>query len=310
MSSLVQGGSPDSHRADRVVVTRAIIRTMVVDFHVHICPPRVRRERERYLQRDAGFAALYSSPKATLASAEDLINSMDRDGVAVSMVQSGGWSSHELCVEFNDYILESVARYPKRLVGFTTFQTDSIEAAVAEIERCARGGATGIGELRPESLSIGLGDTGALATLAAAIGDNGLPLLIHASEPVGHVYPGKGTMTPEKLFSFIDCFPGTTVVCAHWGGGLPFYMMMPEVRKALANVYFDSAASPFLYGPEVYRAVADLAGAERVLFGSDYPLLTQKRALDDAAAAGLTNDELALVLGSNSSRLLGLADDK
>ncbi|MEE8330354.1 MAG: amidohydrolase family protein [Acidimicrobiia bacterium] len=281
---------------------------MVVDFHTHICPPRVKRERERYLRQDAGFAALYSSPKAKLATAEELIDSMDSDGIAISVVQGGGWSSHELCVEFNDYILESVARYPKRLVGFTTFQTDSLDAAVAEIERCARGGAAGIGELRPESLSVGLGDAGAMATLAAAIGDNGLPLLVHASEPVGHRYQGKGTMTPEKLPLFIGSFSETTVVCAHWGGGLPFYAMMPEVGEALANVYFDSAASPFLYRPEVYRLVAGLVGAERVLFGSDHPLLAQKRALDDAAAAGLTDDELALVLRGNACRLLGLPD--
>jgi len=281
---------------------------MVVDFHAHICPPRVKREREPYLQRDAGFAALYSSPKAKLATAEELIDSMDRDGVAVSVVQSGGWSSHELCIEFNDYILESVARYPKRLMGFTTFQTDSIEAAVTEIERCARGGAVGIGELRPESLSISLSDAGAMATLAAAIAGNGLRLLVHASEPVGHVYQGKGTMTPEKLLSFIDCFPGTTVICAHWGGGLPFYAMMPEVGEALANVYFDTAASPFLYQPEVYRVVAGLVGVERVLFGSDYPLLGQKRAIDDATAAGLTEDEMSLVLSGNACRLLDLPD--
>lgn len=281
---------------------------MIVDFHVHICPPRVKLERESYLRRDAVFATLYASPKAKLLTAEELIENMDRDGVAVSVVQGGGWDSHELCVEFNDYILESVARYPKRLVGFTTFQTESIEAATAEIERCARGGAAGIGELRPQSLSFAHEDPGAVQALATAISENGLHLLVHASEPVGHAYPGKGTMTPEKLLSFIAHFPGTTVICAHWGGGLPFYALMPEVAKVLENVYFDTAASPFLYKPAVYRAVAGLVGPERVLFGSDHPLLEQKRALDDAAGAGLSEDELALVLGGNACRLLGLPD--
>ncbi len=281
---------------------------MLVDFHTHIFPPRVKLERERYLQRDAVFAELYASPKAKLSTAEELIASMDRDGVAVSVVQGGGWSSNELCVEFNDYILESAARYPKRLVAFTTFQADSLDAAVAEIERCARGGAAGIGELRPESLSAGLSDAGVMATLAGVIIDDGLILLVHASEPVGHGYPGKGAMTPDRLLQCVDGFPGTTVVCAHWGGGLPFYAMMPEVAEALADVYFDTAASPFLYRPDVYRVVAGLVGPERVLFGSDYPLLTQNRALDDATAAGLADDELALVLGGNACRLLGLPD--
>ena len=44
------------------------------------------------------------------------------------------------------------------------------------------------------------------------------------------------------------------------------------MRQDLQNVYYDTAASPLLYDQRVYRAVADCVGAERILFGSDYPL--------------------------------------
>ena len=73
---------------------------------------------------------------------------MDKDGVDVSVVLNYGWSTQSLCTEINDYILESVARYPKRLVGFCSVVPSEDEAALREVERCIKGGAKGIGELR------------------------------------------------------------------------------------------------------------------------------------------------------------------
>ena len=106
---------------------------------------------------------------------------------------------------------------------------------------------------------------------------------------------------------FISNFPEATIVCAHWGGGLPFYALMPEVADALRNVYFDSAASPFLYTPQVYSAMSELVGAEKLLLGSDYALMRPRRLLDEIAASSLTLQEREALLGGNAARLLGLA---
>jgi predicted TIM-barrel fold metal-dependent hydrolase len=108
------------------------------------------------------------------------------------------------------------------------------------------------------------------------------------------------------LWWFISAFPDLTTVCAHWGGGLPFYALMPEVKKALANVYFDTAASPFLYGPEIYRQVSQLVGAEKILFGSDFPVMTPGRILKEIDAAALTGEEKISITSANSRRLLGI----
>ncbi|MDD4860405.1 MAG: amidohydrolase family protein, partial [Dehalococcoidales bacterium] len=118
--------------------------------------------------------------------------------------------------------------------------------------------------------------------------------------------PGKGTAYPQLLYSLIAQLPGVPVICAHWGGGLPFYALMPEVKQALANVYFDTAASPFLYRPEIYAQVSQLIGADKILFGSDYPLMRQRRVLKEIQAAGLSEDERELIVGGNARRLLGI----
>jgi predicted TIM-barrel fold metal-dependent hydrolase len=279
---------------------------MVVDFHTHVFPPRIRQNRNRYVESDPCFAMLYAKKEAKLITAEELVESMDWAGVDISVILNIGWVTHELCVQSNDYILESIARYPKRLVGFCSVQPLSISSAISEVERCARGGARGIGELRPDVQLLNLTDDEIIKPFVEVLRKHRLVLLTHASEPVGHDYPGKGLVTPEMLYPFLIRYPDLTVVCAHWGGGLPFYALMPEVNRAMQNVYFDTAASPFLYRPQIYEAVSQLVGADRILFGSDYPLLPQARLLQEIKAAEIPDDAKHLITGGNAERLLGL----
>jgi predicted TIM-barrel fold metal-dependent hydrolase len=278
---------------------------MIIDFHTHVFPPQIKKKRSQYIDSDPCFAVLYSPKEAKLATADELIDSMDKEGIDISVIVNIGWTTHELCVETNDYILESVARYPKRLVGFGSVQPNSLDAAVAEIERCAKAGIKGIGEIRPDMQLFDLNDEIILPVIET-VRKHQLILLTHASEPVGHHYPGKGAITPEMLYPFITSFPDLTIVCAHWGGGLPFYALMPEVKKAMKNVFFDTAASPYLYSPEIYQPVVQLVGADKILFGSDYPLLAQGRLLKEINSLDLAQETKSLILGGNARRLLGI----
>ncbi len=280
---------------------------MIIDFHTHIVPPRIKENPGKYVERDPGFANLYSSPNPRLATADDLIASMDKDGVDISVALNISWATHELCAETNDYIMEAIARYPKRLIGFGTVQLQSLDAALDEIERCAKGGIKGIGEMRFDRQLLGAArDNDILKSFIKAITKHNLSLLIHASEPVGHQYPGKGDTTPDVLYTLITSFPDLTLVCAHWGGGLPFYALMPEVRKAMSKVFFDTAASPYLYSPQIYNQAIQLAGADKILFGSDCPLLPPSRLLKEIRALDLPPEIERLVLSDNAQRLLGI----
>jgi len=279
---------------------------MIIDFHTHVFPPQVKQKRSQYIDRDPCFALLYAKKDSKIATTEELIDSMDRAGIDISVIVNFGWMTHELCAETNDYILESITRHPKRLIGFCTVQPQSLDAAIAEIERCAQNGARGIGELRPDIQLLDLEDEAIIAPLMETIKKHRLILLTHASEPAGHDYIGKGIITPDVLYPFITHYPDATIVCAHWGGGLPFYALMPEVQKALQNVYFDTAASPFLYQPQIYTLGSQLAGADKILFGSDYPLLLQTRLLQEIDSVALTEEEKSLILSGNAKRLLNL----
>ena len=279
---------------------------MIIDFHVHVYPSSFQRRREELCKADATFGSLFSSPRARMASAPELVRDMDEAQVDAAVIMGIGWTNQNLAREANDYILQAAQEHPGRLTGFCSVNPAWGEDALKEVERCARLGARGVGELHPDTQGFDITDRGVMTSLMEASKELGLAVLTHASEPVGHLYPGKGKTTPDKLWAFIQNFPDNTIVCAHWGGGLPFYALMPEVAESLANVYFDSAASPFLYQPAVFEAAVDLLGAEKVLLGTDYPLLPQRRLLAQVEESPLTPHEKDLILGDNAKGLLGL----
>ncbi len=286
---------------------------MIIDAHTHVFPSDVADDRARYLQRDPAFATLYGSPKARVATADELLASMDEAGVDTSLALGFAWSDPALCAQGNDALLEAAARYGRRIIPFATVWPAQPQSAYREAERCARAGCRGLGELRPRADGGAPGYTldggPAAEALAAAARDFDLTLLFHVSEPVGHSYPGKEGLPIGELLAFVQRYPGVRVVAAHWGGGLPFYALMPEVRSALASTWFDTAATPLLYTSEVFAAGAALAGAERVLFGSDFPLLSQarqRRLVEEAP--GLDGATIAAILGGNAARLFGIED--
>ena len=101
-------------------------------------------------------------------------------------------------------------------------------------------------------------------------------------------------------------FPDVYFIAAHWGGGLPFYSLMPEIQRITAHVWYDMAATPYLYRNSILPIVADLVGAERILYASDYGLLRQQRVINYVTSSGLHQNAIDLILGGNAQQLLDL----
>ncbi len=278
---------------------------MIIDFHAHIFSDDVRASRAGYLERDAWFGTLYANPKHKLASAEDVVASMDAAGVDRTVVFGFPWRDGGLCREHNNYIIDAVRRYPDKLLGMACVQP--LDAGDAkELDRCLHAGLVGLGEAGPDGQKWDVEDRWVLADSVEVLMQHRRPLLVHSSEPIGHQYGGKGEQHPWRLLKLARNFPDLTIVLAHWGGGLPFYELMPEVREALRNVYYDSAASTYLYSFDVFPIAVQLVGAHRILWGTDYPLLSQQKFLARVRACGLGEADMNSVLGGNAARLLRL----
>lgn len=280
---------------------------MIIDFHTHIFPRFFRERREDFFAGEPAFRLLYESPKSRLAGREQLLGDMDAEGVSRAVIFGFPWVDAERFRRHNDYILESVQRYPDRLIGFCCFDALSPEAA-AEAERCLKAGLSGIGELAIYGQGLSPSIIAALQGIMELARAHDVPVLLHTNEPIGHSYPGKSPMTLGQIYGFLKAYPQNRIVLAHWGGGLFLYALMKkEVKEVLRGVWFDTAASPFLYTPEIYRIAGQTVGFERILFGSDYPLLAPSRYLEDIRAAGLPLEDITAITGENAARLLGQA---
>lgn len=281
--------------------------SQVIDFHTHIFPTWIRDDRQRYAERDATFGAMYADPKSKMATADDLISAMNEDGVHMSVVIGVGCADEGMTRDLNDYIIESVAKYPTRLMGFGGVNPRWGSSSVVEVRRCYEAGLVGIGELHPDTQRFDLSDKKTMEPIMGTAREENLIVSTHSSEPVGHLYPGKGTVTPNILWQLVQNFPDNILVLAHWGGGLPFYALMPEVKKTLGNVYFDTAASSFLYNEKVFQIMPSIMGWDRVLLGSDYPLLRAGRLLKEIDVSTASDSDKKAVRGNNAAYLLGIS---
>ena len=281
---------------------------MIVDAHTHVFSDAVLQRRAEFAERDGWFAHLNPAGSKRLASPGRLVASMDAAGVDVAVALSFGWADQGLCAEQNDCVLAAAQRFPGQVVPFCTVQPLAGAAALTELERVARLGCRGIGELFPDGQGFGLDDLQVMGPLLEACAALDLALLVHASEPVGRIYPGKGQTTPDRLLALArlagEVAPRTPLIFAHLGGGLPFYELMPEVRALTANVYYDTAAAAYLYDSLALAHVAQWA-PDRLLFGSDYPVIGMQRMLA-YAHQGLPPAAQPNVLGGTAAALFGL----
>lgn len=279
---------------------------MIIDFHTHIFPKAIRENREKYFPTEPAFKLLYSSSGSKLVGAREIVVSMDEQGVDKSVVFGFPWKSKEIFQFHNDYIMEAVERYPERLIGLCCFDPLHKET-VAEAVRCLEGGLSGIGEIA--FYQSGIDDTALdrLTPLMEICHDRDLPFLIHTNEPVGHIYPGKTPNTLKQIYNLVNRFSKNKIVLAHWGGGIFFFnLLKKDVKESLKNVYFDTAASPFLYAPQIYKYAKEIAGLDKILFGSDFPLLKPIRYFKELEKTGLSKDQIESICGRNAARLLKL----
>jgi len=282
-----------------------LTRPLVIDSHTHLFPHPVVRDRSAHLERDAWFGELYASPKITLVTPDDMIASMDEAGIDVSVVCGWPWREMDLCREHNDFLAEVKHTWPDRIAWLAIVNPASPDAP-AEIERAIAMGASGVGELNADAQDFAWDEPTALAGAVEACVAHNVPMLIHCSEPVGHQYPGKGAATPERVLRFLEAYPDLRVVAAHWGGGLPFYELMPEVAMVTRNVTYDSAASTYLYRFDIFPVVERLLGEGRAMFATDYPLLRQRAFLRRIREAGVPESALPGLLGETAARVFNL----
>jgi hypothetical protein len=293
----------------------------IIDSHVHQYPPEVGLDPAGWAvaRGEPHWAALCTRrrrdgrPVQTFPTVDQLLRDLDGGQIEKAVLLGWYWEKPETCAWQNRFYADCVRTHPDRLAAFATIHPAVGEAAVREeIRRAHDAGCCGLGELSPHSQHCRMDDP----VLAAAVdlaGELSMPVNLHVTDPHGKRYPGRVETPLEDFCRLALAHPGTTFVLAHWGGGLPFLETDPAVRRDLANVVYDTAASPLIHDARIWRTVLDAVSPDRVLFGSDYPLVLYPRTeekpgwrgiLAEIDQAGLKTAEKIQLLAGNAARLL------
>jgi uncharacterized protein len=290
----------------------------IVDSHVHFYPDEVSVDpvkwgtENRELWWTSCVAPAGRRSIQGWAGSSTLLRDMDRAGIEKCVLQGWYWENQETCDLQNGWFSALTKAHPDRFLAFATVQPRAKQAALDSLERALDAGSCGIGELFPQAQEFAYENPYFTRVLQIAV-ERGIPVNLHVTDPLTPTTAVTRATPLENFVRLAKDFPELKLILAHWGGGLPFYELNPRVREALRNVFYDCAASPLLYDKGVFRQVIDLIGADRVLFGSDYPLLVYprdqrvpefKRFLNDIVTADLTAEEQEKVLGKNLLRLL------
>ena len=276
---------------------------MIIDFHTHIFPAEVKEKREEFFD-DPAFRLLYSSKNSKIITAEELISSMDENRISRCVVFGFPWKEERNFKMHNDYIIEAANKYSDRIWGFCCVYPLN-KKAEDEVARCLDAGLKGVGEIAFYDSDINEEIAISLKGIMDICLEKDCPFVLHTNEPVGHKYPGKSPMSLSNLYNFIKMYPNNKIVLAHWGGGLFFYSLMKrEVKEVLKNVWFDTAASPYLYTKDIYTIASYIIGPEKILFGSDFPLIPPRRYFDEMEEAGLSPEEGSKIMEENALELL------
>ncbi|MBE6023057.1 MAG: amidohydrolase [Cellulosilyticum sp.] len=276
---------------------------MKIDMHVHITPEEISRDALKIGEKEPYFDLLSRTPKNQFATAEEIVAEMKKVGMDKSVVFGFSFQDMGLCQYVNDYVIEKVKAYPSELIGFMTVVPNHPDAPY-EIERCYQAGLKGIGELFPAGQPFEISNHKDTAAFAECCKAYNLPVIVHMNEPVGHDYAGKTETSFKEIEAFVSHHPDLKIILAHFGGGIFMYEMMKEIRGLFKNVYYDHAASIFLYDESIYRVMREIGLLDKLLFGSDFPLLSPARYEASIEASGLNKEEKMKFYGDNAVRLL------
>ena len=233
---------------------------------------------------------------------EATVAAMDAADVAFGLLAA--WSApHQPPLITNDEVAGWVAEYPDRFGGLAAVDLNKPMQAVRELRRCVT--ELGFRGLRvvPWLWELPPTDRRYYPLFAACV-ELGVPFFTQ----VGHTGPLRPSETGRPI-PYIDHvaidFPELVIVGGHIG--YPWTEEMVAVCRKHENVYIDTSAyTARRFPPELVAYLRSRGGRRKVLFGSNFPMLTPDRALAGLDELSLDEETRELFLAGNAQRLLGL----
>lgn len=258
----------------------------IIDFHAHIFNPKIAHLAIANLEHH------YGMPWECLGTFTDMREEMDKSGFYRAVIFSTPTKPTQVTIN-NDFLF---ALRDERFVVFGSVHPD-FEDVKNEIQRIKNHGLKGF-KFHPDFQAFNIDDDKALF-MYEEIGSD-YPIVLHVGDKK------LDFSNPERLSRVLEKFPEHKFIAAHMGG----YSVWDKEAKYLVgkNVWFDTSSTLWEISPEKMVDMIHAHGADKVLFGSDYPAISLKREAEKIEALSLTKEEKEMIFYTNAKNLLGLEE--
>ena len=198
----------------------------------------------------------------------------------------------------NDIVAGIVGRYPDRFLGVAFVTPHYPDECIAELERAFDVLKLRSLKLYPTYFGKPIDDPGYMPIFEWA-DERGIVIMSHSS-----LSPGDDLTTPRRFIPLAERFTRVRWVLAHSGNAEPGQEQAVEAAQACPNIYLETCTSYGAHG--TIEFLVEGAGDDRVLFGSDMPLMDARMQVGRIVTADIPDESKVKVLGLNAIKLLGL----
>ena len=260
-----------------------------IDAHCHIYPEAI---AERAVAGTDNFYHLNSVYKGTIS---DLLEKGTKAGIDHFIVQSVATSPKQV-KSINEFIAAEVAAYPNKLTGLGTLHPDSSDIK-GDIEHLIDLGLKGV-KLHPDIQQFKIDDYRCLK-IYELCEEKGLVILMHTGDS------RYDFSNPNRMLPIMQIYDNLTVIGAHMGGWSVWDDAI-ENLAGLPNFYVDCSSTFFFVSPIKAKALIKKFGADKVLFGTDYPMWDYEKEIESFLSLGLDESEISSILSMNAKKLFNL----
>lgn len=260
-----------------------------IDAHCHIYPEKIARRAV------AGTDTFYGEKSICDGTAKDLISRGKEAGIDHFIVQSVATTPHQVR-SINEFIAREVANSNGLMTGLGTLHPDSDDIK-GDLKHIIELGLKGV-KLHPDIQAFKIDDYRCLKIYDLCEEQN-IPILMHTGDKRFDY------SNPNRLLPILQIYTSLTVVGAHLGGWSVWDEAI-EAFKGLPNFYVDCSSCFGFIDADKVKDLIKKYGAERVLFGTDYPMWSPGREIEAFLSLGLDESENRCILNMNAKKIFNL----
>ena len=264
-------------------------RFEIIDAHCHIYPEKIAQKAA------ASVGSFYDEPPMCGGTVAQMLELGAKAGIDRFVVQSVATAPRQVA-SINAFIADEVEKANGKLIGFGTLHPDS-ENQERDLSELVERGLLGV-KLHPDIQGFRVDDERCLK-IYELCERAGIPILMHTGDK------RYDQSNPNRVAPLLERYPNLTLIGAHFGG----WSIWEEASEALAkypNFIVDCSSSLGYLPLEASKRIIRRYGADRVLFGTDYPLHSPVKEMRLLRAMELTEDEYRAILSENVKKLLNL----